>query len=142
MKKILTNVEIEKYINTISGKDSFRNNAELKIPGSLDWSLRVNIKALTDVYSLYSEARNELVQKYISAGKVENDRIKPEFVSEYNKDLVELMSQKNEIEFRKLNVKDFITFPLSMPEKDVLFAMCEDEDVENYFNGQEGDTDE
>ena len=137
MKKILTNVEIEKYINTISGKDSFRNNAELKIPGSLDWSLRVNIKALTDVYSLYSEARNELVQKYISAGKVENDRIKPEFVSEYNKDLVELMSQKNEIEFRKLNVKDFITLPLSMPEKDVLFIMCEDEDIDDFFAEQE-----
>ena len=137
MKKILTNVEIEKYINTISGKDSFRNNAELKIPGSLDWSLRVNIKALTDVYSLYNEARNELVQKYISAGKVENDRIKPEFVSEYNKDLVELMSQKNEIEFRKLNVKDFITLPLSMPEKDVLFAMCDDKDIDDFFAEQE-----
>ena len=137
MKKILTNVEIEKYINTISGKDSFRNNAELKIPGSLDWSLRVNIKALTDVYSLYNEARNELVQKYISAGKVENDRIKPEFVSEYNKDLIELMSQKNEIEFRKLNVKDFITLPLSMPEKDVLFAMCDDKDIDDFFAEQE-----
>lgn len=137
MKKILTNVEIEKYINTISGKDSFRNNAELKIPGSLDWSLRVNIKALTDVYSLYNEARNELVQKYISAGKVENDRIKPEFVSEYNKDLVELMSQKNDIEFRKLNVKDFITLPLSMPEKDVLFAMCDDKDIDDFFAEQE-----
>ena len=137
MKKILTNVEIEKYINTISGKDSFRNNAELKIPGSLDWSLRVNIKALTDVYSLYSEARNELVQKYISSGKVENDRIKPEFVSEYNKDLVELMSQKNEIEFRKLNVKDFITLPLSMPEKDVLFAMCDEKDIDDFFAEQE-----
>ena len=137
MKKILTNVEIEKYINTISGKDSFRNNAELKIPGSLDWSLRVNIKALTDVYSLYSEARNELVQKYISAGKVENDRIKPEFVSEYNKDLVELMSQKNDIEFRKLNVKDFISLPLSMPEKDVLFAMCDDKDIDDFFAEQE-----
>lgn len=139
MKKILTNVEIEKYINTISGKDSFRNNAELKIPGSLDWSLRVNIKALTDVYSLYSEARNELVQKYISAGKVENDRIKPEFVSEYNKDLVELMSQKNEIEFRKLNVKDFITLPLSMPEKDVLFAMCDEKDIDDFFAEDEYD---
>ena len=137
MKKILTNVEIEKYINTISGKDSFRNNAELKIPGSLDWSLRVNIKALTDVYSLYNEARNELVQKYISSGKVENDRIKPEFVSEYNKDLVELMSQKNEIEFRKLNVKDFITLPLSMPEKDVLFAMCDEKDIDDFFAEQE-----
>ena len=137
MKKILTNVEIEKYINTISGKDSFRNNAELKIPGSLDWSLRVNIKALTDVYSLYNEARNELVQKYISAGKVENDRIKPEFVSEYNKDLVELMSQKNDIEFRKLNVKDFITLPLSMPEKDILFVMCDDKDVDDFFAEQE-----
>ena len=137
MKKILTNVEIEKYINTISGKDSFRNNTELKIPGSLDWSLRVNIKALTDVYSLYNEARNELVQKYISAGKVENDRIKPEFVSEYNKDLVELMSQKNDIEFRKLNVKDFITLPLSMPEKDVLFAMCDEKDIDDFFAEQE-----
>ena len=137
MKKILTNVEIEKYINTISGKDSFRNNVELKIPGSLDWSLRVNIKALTDVYSLYSEARNELVQKYISAGKVENDRIKPEFVSEYNKDLVELMSQKNDIEFRKLNVKDFITLPLSMPEKDVLFIMCDDQDTDDFLAEQE-----
>ena len=137
MKKILTNVEIEKYINTISGKDSFRNNTELKIPCSLDWSLRVNIKALTDVYSLYSEARNELVQKYISSGKVENDRIKPEFVSEYNKDLVELMSQKNEIEFRKLNVKDFINLPLSMPEKDVLFAMCDEKDIDDFFAEQE-----
>ena len=99
--------------------------------------MRVNIKALTDVYSLYSEARNELVQKYISAGKVENDRIKPEFVSEYNKDLVELMSQKNEIEFRKLNVKDFVSLPLSMPEKDVLFVMCDDKDVDDFFAEQE-----
>lgn len=137
MKKILTNMEIEKYINTISGKDSFRNNTELKISGSLDWSLRVNIKALTDVYSLYNDARNELVQRYINAGRVENDRIKPEYVSEYNKDLVELMSQKNEIEFRKLNVKDFITLPLSMPEKDVLFAMCDDKEVDEYFAEQE-----
>ena len=137
MKKILTNMEIEKYINTISGKDSFRNNTELKISGSLDWSLRVNIKALTDVYSLYNDARNELVQRYINAGRVENYRIKPEYVSEYNKDLVELMSQKNEIEFRKLNVKDFITLPLSMPEKDVLFAMCDDKEVDEYFAEQE-----
>lgn len=142
MKKILKNMEIEKYINIISAQNSFRNNTEIKLPGSLDWSLRINIKALIGIYSLFTEARNELGQKYVAAGKVEDDKVKPEYVAEYNKELFELMSQENEIEFRKLNVKDFITLPLSMPEKDVLFIMCEDEDVENYFNGQEGDTDE
>lgn len=137
MKKILTNIEIEKYINTISAQNSFRNNTELKLPGNLDWSLRVNIKALNDIYSIYRDARGDLGQKYISAGKVENDRIKPQYITEYNKELVELMNQTNELEFRVLKVNDFITLPLSMPEKDVLFAMCDEKEVDEYFNEQE-----
>lgn len=140
MKKTLTNAEIEKYIDIISAQNSFRNNTELKLPGNLDWSLRVNIKALNDIYSLYRDARGDLGQKYISAGKVENDRIKPQYIVEYNKELVELMNQTNELDFRVLKVNDFITLPLSMPEKDILFSMCDEEEINKYFDESSTDS--
>ena len=134
MKKTVMNLEIEKYLNIISEKDSFRNNTAIKLPGSLDWSLRVNMKKLNEVYELFNEARTELGKKYIEAGKVEDDHVKPEFLQEYNAEIFELMTQKTDIDFRPLKVRDFIELPLSMPEKDLLFSMCEDEEIEKYFD--------
>ena len=137
MKKTLMNLEIEKLISVISGKDSFRNNTEIKVPGALDWSLRVNLKKLNEVYEMYNQARTEVGKKYVDAGKVEGDQVKQEYIAEYNAEIWELMIQKNEIDFRPLKVGDFMNLPLSMPEKDFLFSMCEDEEIEKYFEEEE-----
>ena len=137
MKKTLMNLEIEKLISVISGKDSFRNNTEIKVPGALDWSLRVNLKKLNEVDEMYNQARTEVGKKYVDAGKVEGDQVKQEYIAEYNAEIWELMIQKNEIDFRPLKVGDFINLPLSMPEKDFLFSMCEDEEIEKYFEEEE-----
>ena len=139
MVKTFTNIEIEKYITVISDKNSFRNNTELKIPGSLDWALRINLKKLNDIYSMYMDARTELGKKYVAAGKVEGDKVKPEYIKEYNADLWELMMQKNEVNIRPIKIQDFINLPLSMPEKDFLLCMCDDEEVEKYFYEQNED---
>ena len=140
MKKIITNMEVEKYLKIVSAKDSFRNNTALKIPGALDWSLRVNLKKLNEIYALYEEARIELGQRYISEGKVENDFVKPEYKKDYQNDLVELLEQESEIDIRPLKIKDFIDIPLSMPEKDFMLYMCDENEVNKYFeeNSSEG----
>lgn len=137
MIKTLTNLEIDRYINIISNKDSFRNNISIKLPGALDWSLRINLNKIKEIHNVYIEALTELAKKYVNDGKVEGDKIKPEFIREYNMELNVLNVQENEINFRPIKVKDFIDLELSVPEKDFLLLMCEDDDIEKYFNETE-----
>lgn len=132
MKKSITNMELEKYIKIVSDTKSFRNNAEIKLPGSLDWSLRINLKKMEDIYSIYRSAQQELGQKYVTEGKTEDSVVKPEYINDYKLEMFELMSQATEIELTPLQVNDFVTLPLSMPEKDLLFFMCDDEDIKKY----------
>lgn len=127
MKVTITNIEIENYIALISNENSFRNNITIKVPFDMDWALRVNLKAMNERYSVYQEARTEIGQEYVKAGKVEEDgnRVKEEFIPEFNERMAALAFQKNELEFLPIKKNDFKDLALSMPERDFLMLMVD-----------------
>lgn len=131
MKVTLTNYEIESFLNVIGHQESFRNNVGIKIPFNLDWALRVNIKKLTDRYSVINDARNDLNKSFLESDKVEENGvdIKKEYIEEYVVTLSQLMSQKNELDFETVEsevLKNPALEMLSMPERDFLNVMLED----------------
>lgn len=127
MKVTITNIEIENYIVLIGNEKSFRNNIDVKVPFDMDWALRVNLKTMTERYSIYQEARTEIGQEYVKAGKVEEDgnRVKEEFIPEFNERMTALAFQKNELEFLPIKKDDFKDLSLSMPERDFLMLMID-----------------
>lgn len=127
MKVTITNYELENYIALISNENSFRNNITIKVPFDMDWALRVNLKAMNERYSIYQDARTEIGQEYIEAGKVEEDgnRVKEEFIPEFNERMAALAFQKNELEFLPIKKDDFKNLALSMPERDFLMLMVD-----------------
>ena len=133
MKVTLTNYEIENFLNVIGHQESFRNNVGIKIPFNLDWALRVNIKKLTDRYSVINDARNDLNKSFLESDKVEENGvdIKKEYIEEYVSTLSQIMSQKNEFDFETVDsevLKNPALEMLSMPERDFLNIMVKDED--------------
>ena len=129
MKITITNYEIEHFINMLANPESFRNNVAVKLSDDMDWAVRVNLRAMNARYDILNEARQEIGKEFIDAGKVENDQVKEEFRSEYNSRLIRLMMQKNELDFMPIKRADFKGLSLSMPEKDFLMLMV-DEDAE------------
>lgn len=127
MKVTMMNVEIENFINTISSKDSFRNDITVKVSADLDWALRVNLKAMNERFAIFQEARQELGQEFIDDGKVneENNTVKDEFLAEYNERLMGLMTQKNELDLLPIKRDDLKDLKLSMPERDFLMSMVD-----------------
>lgn len=124
----LTNVEIEHYLNIIANPASFRNNIEVKIPANLDWTLRLNLKKLNEIYGIFVEARNDIQKEFVDAGKADMKlgKIKDEFIGEYNQRYIPLAIQKNELELRPIKYSDFKDIDaLSSPERDFLFLMVD-----------------
>ena len=127
MKVKLTNFEIEHYMNIIANPMSFRNNVAIKLPAEMDWTLRINLKALKDRYELLASARDDINREFTENGKVEGDIVKKDFVSEYNERMNALFSLVNELEFTRINEDDIKSLDmLSMPERDLLNLMIEE----------------
>lgn len=136
MKVTLTNAEIESYLNMLADPKSFRNNIAVKMPSAeAGWAIRVNIKILSDRFSIYDEARKDLGKEFIQNGKVEEDgqHIKKEFMGEYVYRLGELAGIHNTMDLTPLSKNDadkIIAFGLSLPEEDFIMAMTEEMDEE------------
>lgn len=130
MKVTIANHEIDTFINMLANPQSFRNNVAIKLSDELDWALRVNLKMMNTRYEIINEARQELAKEFIDAGKVENDHVKEEYLGEYNDRMVRLMMQKNELDFTPIKRDSFKGLSLSMPERDFLMLMV-DEEAEN-----------
>lgn len=126
MKITITNHEIETFMNMLANPQAFKNNVTIKFSDELDWNLRVNLKALNNRYEILNEAKQDLAKMFIDAGKVDGDHVKEEYLQEYNEKLINLMMQKNEIEFTPIKREDFKGFPLSMIERDFLMLMVEE----------------
>lgn len=130
MKITITNYGLEEALKIINSEDSFRKDVKIKVPGKMNWALRLNIKAMTDRYTLFQEARTDLAQKFTDEGKVEDDHVKPEFIEEWTYAISELLVQENELEITPIKRADFEDLPLSMPEFDFLELMVEEETEE------------
>lgn len=135
MKKTLSNAEIEYCWITLNSKDSFRRKINIKVPGNMDWSVRVNLKNIANIYNLFKEACTELGQRYVDSDKTNGNKIKKEYLNEYLKELNELRTQENEISLRPLKINEVFELDgLSSAERDALMMMCLDEEIEKYFS--------
>ena len=132
MKRTLRNIEIENILSIIASPKSFRNNVEIKVPVSVDYAVRVNLKKLNERYEIFNEMRTELQREVVEAGKVNEEKtsIADEYLNEYNSKYLPLAYQPNEINFQPINKEDFEHMSLSMPERDFLMLMVEDEEIE------------
>ena len=128
MKINITNLELEKALNILNAENSFRNNPAIKLPSALRWAVRVNVKTMMDRYKVYEEARAELGQEFIDAGKVDNDQVKEEYLNEYQIRMAELLFQSNELDITPVKETDYKDRDdLSSPEEDILIIMTEQE---------------
>ena len=127
MKKTISNFELESYIRTIGAPESFKNNMNIKLPASLVFAVRVNLKAMTDRYTIVEEMLKELREEFLKDKKVNEEKLKPEYVDEWNSRFTEIMMQTSEVELTPIKKSDFEDRnDLSWPELDILFWMTED----------------
>lgn len=127
MKKTISNFELENYIRTLSAPESFKNNMHIKLPGSLVFAVRVNLKAMIERYSVVEEMIKELRDEFTTSEKVDGDNLKLEYVTEWNKRYNDLMIQTSELDLTPIKKEDFENRDdLSWPELDILFWMTEE----------------
>lgn len=126
MKITINNYDLKRFTEAIASEDSIRNNTHIKLSGKMNWALRVNLNAMANRYKLFEDARNELGQRFIDEGKTEDDKLKPEYINEYNMCLLELYNQTNELEFTPIKREDFEDLEISMTEYDLLDLMVEE----------------
>lgn len=128
MKITIKNYELQHFFTQVlSSKDCFLHNVSIKLPGEMGWNLRVNMKTLRDRYAVFQEAYNEIGQAYVNEGKTDGEMVKPEYVDEYSATITSLLNQVNELDIIPLKKEEVITLPVSMPEKDFLALMIEEE---------------
>lgn len=127
MKKSLKNIEIEKIINVLNHKDSFRNNISVKLPKVIRQAIRIDMKILSERYAIYEEGRKEIYTAYSTDEKAikqedGNFLVKPEYRQDLAMELKELALVDNELDLELIdaNVFDEFDIALSAPEEDVI----------------------
>lgn len=127
MKKTISNFELENYIRILGAPESFKNNLAIKLPASLVFGVRVNLKSMVDRYSVVEEMIKELRDEFVKDDKVEKDIVKHEYVDEWRTRYNEIMFQTSELDLTPIKKEDFENRDdLSWPELDILFWMTEE----------------
>ena len=79
--------------------------SDTKFPVKVLWALRCNKQKIYEILSVYSEYEKEINQEYSGDDKShlvgeggENRAVKPEYMAEYQKKMLELQLQQSEIE--------------------------------------------
>lgn len=127
MKKTISNFELENYIRILGAPESFKNNLAIKLPASLVFGVRVNLKSMVDRYSVVEEMIKELRDEFVTDEKVEKDIVKHEYVDEWRTRYNEIMFQTSELDLTPIKKEDFENRDdLSWPELDILFWMTEE----------------
>lgn len=123
MKKTIRNGEIEAFVATLSGPDSFIRT--LRLPHAARQAVRVNLKTLTDRLRLYQEGRKEILDQAVREGHATQDgdqyTIGPEYRRYYGHELQELADVKNDLDIECFDVDAILQDSnLTLAEEDVL----------------------
>ena len=111
----------------IESEDSFWNNT--KLPIKLQWDMKKNIDSFLEIRNTYNDFYRKVQQKYsdnkyseeVTTENGQVDRmVKEEFISEYNKELNDILSTDNEIKIRQFNIKDFGSVDIQKKDMDML----------------------
>lgn len=111
----------------IESEDSFWNNT--KLPIKLQWDMKKNIDVLSEIRNTYNEFYGKIQQKYsddkyskeITMENGQVDRIvKDEFITEFNKELNDILATDNEVKIRQFNIEDFGSVDIDKKDMDML----------------------
>ena len=121
----------------VESEDSFWNNT--KLPIKLQWDMKKNIDALSEIRNTYNDFYRKVQQKYsdnkyseeVTTENGQVDRmVKEEFISEYNKELNDILSTDNEVKIRQFNIEDFGSVDIDKKDMDMLSFFITEEETE------------
>ena len=123
----------------IESEDSFWNTT--KLPIKLQWDMKKNIDAFSEIRNTYNDFYRKVQQKYsddkyseeVTAEDGHVDRmVKEEFVVEFNKELNDILATDNEVKIKQFNIEDFGSVDIQKRDMDMLsfFIIEEDESGE------------
>ena len=119
----------------IESEDSFWNNT--KLPIKLQWDMKKNIDAFSEIRNTYNDFYRKVQQKYsdnkyseeVTTENGQVDRmVKEEFISEYNKELNDILTTDNEVKIRQFNIEDFGSVDIQKKDMDMLSFFISEED--------------
>lgn len=119
----------------IESEDSFWNNT--KLPIKLQWDMKKNIDAFSEIRNTYNDFYRKVQQKYSDDKYSEEvttedghvDRmVKEEFVVEFNKELNDILATDNEVKIRQFNIEDFGSVDIQKRDMDMLSFFISEED--------------
>ena len=127
-----------KNIDIMGILTAFESNkeSEMKLPISVSWKRRQNLKELTNAGTLIREAQNEINKRYMDDEHSVPDgtdkggdsrKVKPEFVADYVREQGELMEQETEVKILKIKIGEIGDLALSDRDMDTLMFMIEEE---------------
>ena len=121
----------------VESEDGFWNNT--KLPIKLQWDMKKNINAFSEIRNTYNDFYRKVQQKYsddkyskeVTTENGQVDRmVKEEFISEYNKELNDILSTDNEVKIRQFNIEDFGSVDIDKKDMDMLsFFISEEETI-------------
>ena len=121
----------------VESEDSFWNNT--KLPIKLQWDMKKNIDAFSEIRNTYNDFYRKVQQKYsddkyseeVTTENGQVDRmVKEEFISEYNKELNDILATDNEVKIRQFNIEDFGSVDIDKKDMDMLsFFISEEETI-------------
>lgn len=119
----------------IESEDSFWNNT--KLPIKLQWDMKKNIDAFSEIRNTYNDFYRKVQQKYsddkyseevtTEDGRVDRT-VKEEFISEFNKEINDILATDNEVKIRKFNIEDFGSVDIDKKDMDMLSFFINEED--------------
>ena len=121
----------------IESEDSFWNNT--KLPIKLQWDMKKNINAFSEIRNTYNEFYSKVQQKYsddkyseeITTEDGHVDRmVKEEFIVEFNKELNDILATDNEVKIRQFNIEDFGSVDIDKKDMDMLSFFISEEETE------------
>lgn len=121
----------------IESEDSFWNNT--KLPIKLQWDMKKNIDAFSEIRNTYNDFYRKVQQKYsdnkyseeVTTENGQVDRmVKEEFISEYNKELNDILATDNEVKIRQFNIEDFGSVDIQKKDMDMLSFFISEEETE------------
>ena len=113
-----------------------KDKKELKLPAAIAWKRRVNMDKVFKAKAIIDEAMQELSQKYAddehSVEKQDENgetmrTVKPEYLAEYAKAQVDILSQETDVDIKKVKIEDLGDIDLSDDDLDTLAFMIEEE---------------
>lgn len=119
----------------IESEDSFWNTT--KLPIKLQWDMKKNIDAFSEIRNTYNDFYRKVQQKYsddkyseevtTEDGRVDRT-VKEEFISEFNKELNDILATDNEVKIKQFNIEDFGSVDIQKKDMDMLSFFINEED--------------